>query len=96
MKHNGVTRHFPATKIMPNASSFGRHSAKSRQLDKILPTPSAVKHHQADAATAADGVTYAARLNLDSTDRFSKGMSEMTGERGGFSGQERARRRLEP
>jgi hypothetical protein len=28
-------------------------------------------------------------------DRFSKRMSEMTGERGGFSGKERARRLLE-
>ena len=34
------------------------------------------------------------RLALNAIDRFSKRMSEMTGERGGFSGKERARRLL--
>jgi hypothetical protein len=33
--------------------------------------------------------------DLSRLDRFSKRMSEMTGERGGFSGKERTRRLLE-
>ena len=47
---------------------------------------------------AVEDVGYGMSRGLDRTnshlDRFSKKMSEMTGERGGFSGKERARRLL--